>query len=439
MTVTVRHLLEKKARIAAEMREMVDGAAGDTGALSPEQQAAFDKMKAALVELENAVANRSLVEDLERRMTGTPLGGGHGDRNFDREIRNFSIVRAIAAASGIQGVDAGREREISAELVRRSGRQFEGIAVPLAALRKPVEQRVVTSTGTAGTAGAGGSLIMTDLDGNQYIPALYAALVIRSLGARVLEGLVGNVDIPRLSDSSSAGWVAENTALTESDQGFDKVSLRPHHAGAFTEISRTVLMQSTPDVESLVRADFAQVLARALDNAAINGTGGTMPTGILQTSGIGSVAIGTNGGPITWAAVLELIEAIELGNVGDDSRAFLGNPKVKALAMQTPKVAGVALGFVQDEPDKMAGYRYASTTQVSAAGTKGSGTGLSTLLYGNWSDVLIGLWSELDILVNPYAETAYTKGNVQVRAMLTCDIALRHPASFAAITDIAAP
>lgn len=432
--------MEKKAKLTAQMRALVDEEANPDGTLSAEQQAAFDKMKAALVDLESAIMNRASVEDFERRMVASTALTGSGDRQLDRAMRDFSLIRAIAGAAGIQGIDNGREREISAEVARRSGRQFQGIAVPMTAFNITVERRTITSTGTAGTPGGGGSLIMTELDGSQYIPALYAALNIRKLGARVLENLTSNVDIPRLADSAVSGWVAENSALAESDEGFDKISLRPHHAGTYTQLSRNMLQQSTPDIESLVRADLAQVLARTLDAAAIAGTGGIQPTGILNTTGIGSAAIGANGGPITWGAVLSLIEQVELGNVMDDSRAFLGNPKIKAQAMQTLKApAAYGSQFIMDTPDKMGGYDYRQSNLVPSNGTKGTGTGLSTLIYGNWSDLILGLWSELDILVNPYADSVYTSGNVAVRAMMTCDIAVRHPQSFAALTDIAAP
>jgi HK97 family phage major capsid protein len=381
------------------------------------------------------MSRRSLVEEAERRAAGIPISAT-GDMHLDRELRGFSVVRAIAFGAGLD-VDAGREREISQEIARRSGRQFDGIAVPLAALRRQVEQRVITTAAPSGLPG--GSLIQTTLDGEQYIDLLRAALRIREMGARYLTGLTGNVDVPRLAQAAAAGWVAENTALTPSDEGFDKVGLRPKHAGAIVEFSRNMLQQTTPAIEDLVRGDLAAVLARVLDAAAISGTGAANdPTGILKTSGIGAVAMGTDGGAITWPAVLALVESIEVGNVGDDQRGFLGNPKVKASAMQTPKVSGVALGFVMDEPDKMAGYGFASTNIVPSNGTKGTGTGLSSLIYGNWSDLLIGVWSELDILVNPFESTAYAKGNVQVRAMMTCDVQLRHPQSFAAITDLVA-
>ena len=42
------------------------------------------------------------------------------------------------------------------------------------------------------------------------------------------------------------------------------------------------------------------------------------------------------------------------------------------------------------------------------------------------------------MLVNPYETSAYSKGNVLVRAMLTCDMAVRRPQSFAAIKDVVA-
>jgi HK97 family phage major capsid protein len=439
MAMTLRQLLEKRAGIAAQMRAIVDEAESDdgNGGLDAEQQAAFDRLKAALAELESAISNRSVVEDLERRMAGQPMAGS-GDRNLDRECREFSICRAIAGAAGLD-VDWGREREISQEIARRSGRTFEGIAVPYAALSRKVEKRDLISTSTP-SAGPGSNLIATVLAADQYIDILRAKLVIRQLGARYLTGLVGNVDIPKLTGAATAGWVAENTALSFTTEQFARVSLRPKHCGALVELSRNMLLQSTPDIEQLVRDDLAQVLARALDGAAIAGTGNNNdPVGVLNQSGINTVAIGTNGGAITWPTVLELIEAVETANAPADTRAFIGNPKVKALNMQTPKVSGVALGMVQEENDVLAGYRYESTMLVPSNLTKGAGTNLSALLFGAWSELLIGAWSELDILVNPYADAPYQKGNVWVRAMMTVDVEVRHPQSFAACVDINAP
>lgn len=413
-------LLAQRAKFEAQLRELADSADADTGALPDAAQAAWTKLEAAMSDLKDAIAMRARLDDAERRSGGTVLGGGTGDGRLDADIgRRYSLARMLRARAGLGG-DAAFELEVSSELARRSGREPEGVFMPLAALA-PVERRVTTTALPA--VGPGSNVIGTYLDPALFIPPLYAAMRVRQAGATVISGLTSNIDMPQQSQSVVGTWVAENSPLTFSDLGFVRVGLRPKHYGTISEVSRNMLQQSTPDIETILRNDMTNVLARGLDAAAIAGTGVTnnQPLGVLNQPGLSTVAIGTNGGALTWAAVLALIEAVEVSNVGDDARAFIGNARVKAAAAQTPKVAGVALGFIQDDPALLAGYKFLSTMLVPSTGTKGTGTGLSSLVYGNWSDLVIGLWSELDILVNSYETVAYTKGNVQIRAMMTCD------------------
>lgn len=420
--MSLRSLLERRAAIAADMRALLPA---DDADMSPEAAARFDGLKAELDGLEQRIARQSVLEDAERRMQGQPLAGG-GDRNLDRELRQFSLVRAIAAQAGLN-VDAGRERELSQEIARRAGRPFQGIAVPMSVFHEPVEQRVLTTTAPA--AGPGSNIVATDHLGNQFIDILRARLIVRGLGARVLSGLTGNVDIPRLKASATSGWVAENQSLTPSDHQFDKVGLTPKHAGCITEFSRNMLLQSSPDVEALIRADFAAVLARTVDRVAIKGGGSNEPSGVLETDGIGSFSLAT----VTWSNVLEAIEDLELANTS--GAAWATNPKVVRRLRSTLKVSNdAAAGFIMEGPGSLAGYPVASTTLVPS--DLGDDNDKSALIFGDWSDLMLGYWSELDVLVNPYEATAYSKGNVQVRAMLTMDVAVRHPASFTAATDV---
>lgn len=427
--MTLRELLERRAALAAEMRALLPA---DDADMAPDAAARFDALKGEMDRLEQRIARQSVLEDAERRMQGQPLAGT-GDRHLDAELRAFSLVRAIAAQVPGLSVDAGRERELSAEIARRAGRPFQGIAVPLAVFQQPLEQRVLTTAAPAG--GPGGNLIATDYRGDQFIDLLRKALVVRGRGARILSGLAGNVDIPRQKASATAGWVAENAALSLSDLQFDKIGLTPKHAGCITEFSRNMLMQASPDVEALVRADFAAVLAETLDAAAIAGTGtGNQPRGVLNTPGIGSVAMGTNGGALTYDAVADLMGAVADANAEAGSLAFVTNTRVRRAASKLKDAQNRPYGL----DTVFQGMPRAFTNIVPANLTKGTGTNLSALIYGNWSDLLLGLWSELDLLVNPYEAAAYAKGNVQVRAMMTVDIAVRHPESFAAITDIVA-
>lgn len=415
----IRDLLEKRAKITGEMRSLVNSPAGD-GDLSAEQASTFDRLKGELDGVESSIRRAETLEAAERRMAGQPVAGS-GDSTLDREMRGFSLVRAIAGAAGIPGVDSGRERELSAELARRSGRAFSGIAVPLSVFH--TETRTLTTTTPA--AGPGGTLVQTDILGNQFIDRLRAALVTRRLGATVLSGLVGNVEIPALKASGSAGWVAENTAIPPSDQQFRAVAMTPKHCGALTELSRNMLQQPSIDVENLVRADFAQILANAVDRAALKGSGvGAEPRGILNTVGVNSATF-AGAGAGKWQKILEMVSEIQDAN--SEGTAFVTSPTVVKNFRTSPMPLTVDK-FVMENPNNLAGYSLTTTTNLS--GTPGE------MIFGKWSDLLLGYWSELDILVNPYEAAAYSKGNVQIRAMLTMDVAVRHAGSFSIATDI---
>ena len=418
----LKELREKRARIVAEMRAIAEKPDGDAGAPSENQEKRFEVLKGELTLVEKSIDKQELVDEADKRAAGHPIGETR-DADFDRECRAFSLTRAIAASAGV-AVDAGREREVSAELQRRSGGRFQGIAVPM-----QVFEKSVLTTG-APSGGPGSNIIATDFRGDQFIDVLRAAMGTQKLGATVLSGLVGNVDIPRLKASAATGWVAENAAITPSDHQFDKVSLTPKHVGAITEFSRNMLLQSTPAIEQLIRTDFAQILAQALDAAAIKGGGANEPDGVLSQPGLDtSVSMTTP----SWAKVLDLIDIVEEANA--TGSGFLMRPLAAKKLRQTVRVASTDSRFVMEEPDKLADYAATRSTLVPiVAGTPNT----TSIIFGQWSDLLIGYWSAFDLLVNPFESTAYAKGNVSVRGMLTADIAVRHVESFAAATDFPA-
>lgn len=412
-------LRESRSAAVADMRALLAKADSEKRSLSDDESKTFETLKSKVSDLESQEARAQFLADQERAMTGTTISGS-GDRNFDAECRKFSITRAIASQLGAD-VDAGREREISQEIARRTGQTFQGIAVPM----EVFEERVLTTA--APVAGPGSNIIATDHRGDLFIDRLRAALRIRGLGATVLSNLRGNVDIPKLKKSAVAGWVAENTALSDSTHEFSKVQLAPKHCGALTEFSRNMLLQSSPDIEQLVRADFAGILAEAIDQAAISGGGTNEPLGITEISGTIPGDLSTP----TWAEVLAFIESIEVAD--NSGTAWLTHPSVVRLLRSTLKESGDAgAGYIMEGPNQLAGFPLTSSTLVPVGGSPAQGT----IIFGNWSDLLIGYWSAFDLLVNPYETNAYKKGNVQVRAMLTADVAVRHPESFVVADDV---
>ena len=430
--MTIAAIRESRTAKVADMRRLLSTAESEKRTLNAAEQATFDQIKVQVQDLEGQEQRAAFLEDAERRAMGQQVAGS--DKNFDAECRAFSLTKAIAAQLPNSTVDAGREREVSQELARRSGRKFEGIAVPM----KVFEERVVTTGLPAG--GPGSNIIATDYRGDQFIDRLRNAIKVRSLGATVLSGLTGNVDIPRLKASMTSGWVAENAAISASDLQVEKISMTPKHVGALGEYSRNMLQQASPDIEQLFRNDLAMILAEAIDLAAINGSGASnQPRGIMQTSGIGSVAMGANGAALDFASVVNLIGAVETLNA--TGNGFLTNAKVTRNARRTLKTTtDTSSNMIMTDPNILAGYPCAVTNLVPSTLVKNtSGAVCSALIFGNWADLILGYWSELDVLVNPYESTAYSKGNVQIRAMATMDVQVRQPSSFASIQDILTP
>lgn len=412
-------LKEKRTRLVAEMRGITGSPNGDGGDLSTEQAAKFDALKADLEATEANIQRQQYLDDVERRSSASPITGS-GDAHFDNAVRDFSLVRAIAGASGLP-VDDAREREIGQELRRRNpGQPFQGIPVPM----QVFEKRVLTTAAPMG--GPGSNLIATDHLGGQFIDILRARLVVRNMGARVLNNLTGNVDIPKLQASAQAGWFAENSPIGSSDHEFTKVQLTPKHVGALTEFSRNMLLQSSPEIEQLIRADFAAILAEAVDRAAIRGGGANEPDGILSHPALALVDLN----PPTWEGVLELIAQVETNNA--EGNGFIATPKVIRALRSTLVAADTDSRMIMEGPTQLAGYAVGKTTLAEEPGSPA----LNPLIFGQWPDLLIGMWSALDILVNPYESTAYAKGNVQVRGIITADIAVRHIESFAAAIDV---
>jgi HK97 family phage major capsid protein len=188
-------------------------------------------------------------------------------------------------------------------------------------------------------------------------------------------------------------------------------------------MSRQLIQQSSPDIEQLLRDDMSFALAAAIDSALIKGGGTNEPTGIIPTSGIQTASLAT----LSWAGISGMIAKSELAN--STATAWLTSPGVTDKLRTTLKSATAGAAYLL-ENGRMANLPVNSTKQVPLAAGKGQ------LILGDFSQVLLGIWSELDILVNPYESTAYARGGVMVRAMATCDILIRHPEAFVLANDI---
>ena len=345
-----------------------------------------------------------------------------------KEKRSYSMFKAINASASGDWSKAGLEREASQEIAKRVGKEPRGFFAP-----SDIEWSKRDMT--VGSATAGGNIVGTDHMGSDFIDALRPQLVLADLGAKMMTGLVGDVAIPALNAKTSTYWVAESAGPTEGSPTVRQVTMSPSTVGCYVDISRQLTKQSDPSAENIFRNDMVSQVASAIDSAGIQGSGSSnQPTGILNQSGIGSVAIGTNGGAPTWASVVDNISQVAIDNALGGSLAFLTNPQVVGKLTETAKVGSSDSVMIMNEGNTLMGYRVAQTSNVPSTLTKGSTSGsCSALIFGNFNDLIIGQWGGTDVLVDPY--TGSSTGTIRIVVFADIDIAVRHAQSFSSTQD----
>ncbi len=352
----------------------------------------------------------------------------------EKEAKQFSFLRAINALANPTDRRAQEaaafEFEASEAASAKLKRAAQGIMVPMEVLQRDL---------TVGTDTAGGHLVATNLLSASFIEMLRNRMMVAKMGATTLTGLVGDIAIPKQTGGATAYWVAEKGDPNESSAAFGQVGMTPKTVGAWSDISRKLLKQSSIDIENLVRIDLARTLGLAIDLAAINGSGsGNQPRGILQTTGIGAVVGGTNGAAPDWADIVGLWSEVAIDNADIGATGFLTNSRVIGKLMTTEKAGNTAQFVVKDFPDvegftSLAGSRCGVSNQVPNNLTKGTANDCSAIIFGNWADLLVGMWGTLDITVDPYTNS--TSGGVRIVALQDVDVTVRHAESFAVMAD----
>lgn len=273
-------------------------------------------------------------------------------------------------------------------------------------------------------ASGGNYLVGTTNAAGSFIEMLRNRARVVQLGARMLSGLQGNVTIPRQTAAATAYWLAnETTAITESQQTIGQLSLSPKNVGAYTEVSRQLMVQSSPDAEQLVMNDLSQVIALAIDAAAISGSGGSgQPQGIIGTAGVGSVT----GTSIDYAKVIEFQTDIAASNALTENCAYLATPIVASLLAQRQRFTSTDTPLWQGNilDGTVCGFRATSSLQVPTG----------DLLFGDFSQVIIADWGVIELATNPYAN--FAAGITGVRAWATVDIGVRQGGAFSLATSV---
>lgn len=363
-----------------------------------------------------------------------------------KEVQNFSFCRSILAQITGNWELAPFEREVSNATAKQMRQNPKGFFIPIDVMGRSLgvdpEQVRQVRDAVVGTATAGGNLVATELLAGDFITMLRANLVLNTLGVTFIPGLVGNIAIPKQTGGASYYFVGEQEAPTKSNPTFSQIGMTPKTVGGRSVISRQLLMQSSIGVEQFVRSEIARAVAEGIEYGAFLGTGSdSEPLGLLNMPSINNVAIGANGGFMTGDHVVAMETEVSDDNV-IGAMSYLTNARVRGKLKRTQEFDGTngapiwktekgsqGIGDLNGYPAYIAG-----TTAIPKDGTKGTGTNLSTAVFGKWSDMVVGLWGVLDMLVDPYSQG--DQGDIKIRALQSFDVKVRHEESFCKCADI---
>ena len=264
---------------------------------------------------------------------------------------------------------------------------------------------------------AGGNLVAEDLLGHSFIDLLRNNMITQELGVVQMDGLVGDVAIPKQTGAATAYWVAEGAVPTESQQTVGQIAMIPKTLGAYTDYTRKFALQSGIDAEAFVRSDLVRIVAIENDRVVFYGLGASgEPKGIESWADVNTTSFSTSATP-TWSEVVGMEADIDTDNALMGGLAYATHPAVRSNIKVTSKVGTEAI-FVMDDDGRVNGYRCLVSTQITA----------THMWFGNWADCIVGRWGGIDILVDPY--TASNTGTIRIVIFQSIDVAVRHGQSF---------
>jgi len=297
----------------------------------------------------------------------------------------------------------------------------------------PFDWVVAKRDQTVGNFGKGGALVGTELLAGSFIDLLINQSALLQSGITTLSGLTGNVDIPRKTAASQHYWVGEDVDVTPSDVTFGLISSTPKTVGVRVPVSRRSLIQTTPDIDTLVRQDMAERMALGVDSSGLYGTGSNaQPLGLRNVTGIGSVTLGGGASQVypsnlgsgthdsgDWADYIDLRAACTAANVNVGSARYIMNAITEAGGMKTLRASAAGSDYIVSDAGTIGRHPVLVSNQVQT----------NDVFYGVFSDLILATWSGLDIVVDPYTQSA--KGQVIYTVMQDLDWVCRRAASFA--------
>ena len=439
--MTLKQVIEERAAKLDRIAALSEITKAENRNWTAEEKAEFDKLESEVRALN---ATKETLEAQERaalytaaRAAGAPVQGQFS-QGEERDLDKYSLRSVFLAKLENRALD-GIEREMHEEGLKErmaSGANVEsGFIIPDSVLGRLASKHLKRNVSATGGSNGDQGGVMVPKDVNDYVAVLRERSLMLQLGARYLTGVTGNFDVPTENAVFTPGWKTEVAASDKTNPTFAKVSFTPKRLTGHMDISLQLLRQATPAIEALLLDQIIFGHANAIDKAGFMGAGGAEPTGIINDSGVAVTPIGATGGQITQA-FLDTADLALRARKQYGPTAIVTTAKVRRILRNLAIDSGSGL-FVWD---RMTGTidgkpAYDTTHLPDNLEKSTSGTVLSALVEGVFSDAWYAQWGGTEILTDPYTQA--TLGMVRMVSNQYVDFNVVRKASFQVIKDIA--
>lgn len=385
---SITELRDEKKTLATQAQGIIDGARGEKRQFTDAENTQLGEIQTRMAEINLEIESRAA----ENRTPAT--------EHVPQE--KFSFRRAL-----VNQLNRQPQHDVEARMIDEAARvhaPYMASNSDSGSLVLPLNARAAMTAATETQTG-----VVIGEDQMEMLLPLEPNLVLARAGARIMNGLRGNIYWPNVS-AATVSWEGEND---EAKDGAPKITkgtvFSPKRLTAVVEISRQLLVQENMSVEALVRRLLAVAIAQKLEKTAFSkdAHNDKVPDGLFQTTPEIS-------GAMTWAQIVEMESQCDTNNALFGNLAYILNPKLIGLAKTKVKDASGAGGFVfaGNGDGMLNGYRALRSNNIpSDLQEAGDEAGA---IFGNWADFFIGQWGAMDFITDPYTKA----GQAMVRIIV---------------------
>lgn len=412
--------LERTAKVEAQ-GVLLAKAKAENRELTAEENTSFDTLDSEIGALDGQIQRQVKIEAAELRaaeITGNTVAVVSAGAPAQRSFSINRAIRSLVSGAALEGPELeANQRGVEAARAAGIGVAPSSFTVPLFATRADGQ------TVTEDSGAYGGNTVATDV--LAPIDFLRPKPVVESLGAVFLTGLQGNVQFPKNNGGVTTTWEGEVDEVINTKTAWGKIEMKPRRLAVSVLVSLQNLMQSSFDMELYTMNEIRKAIENEIDKDALYA--------ILDDAGVNTVAIGTNGGALTFAKAVDMETEVYVDNANGARMNYVSNSKVRGKAKTTVLESGQATYLLQN--NEINGYPFANSNHIPSNLVKGtSGAVCSALIFGDFSKLVVGQWGFMDLSVDD--KSRKKEGYIEITANVYLDTAALEPKAFSVCKDI---